>query len=332
MNSVSDHSDGISGAPQQLRKRQPMHCVVIRTKLQAIIVREMVEIGLISGNVHLVQFYQDADDASKHDLEHQARGLESVTGKTTVISRSGAGMPGLFLYFMYLLWSARLRGHRVYFANINWFPFALALKLCPGQAVFTFDDGSANIQQRDSSYLSQAPSRRPGPGGWLARRIFPEGCASFVRGRIQRHCTIYPEAANIVPDSRLDTIRIDWDELLSDSDRNALPMGVRRIVLGSVYQSIARPSGPLTERDIEQARQWADLYIPHPRDAAARNRADAFVKYPAESIISHYAKSADVVVAHYNSSAALSFRNHPHVHLVNLMAVPTSILWETPEA
>jgi hypothetical protein len=309
-----------------------MHYVVIRTKLQAIIVRKMVEMGLIRGDVHLVQFYQDADDASKQDLQHQASDLKSVTGRTTAISRSGAGMPGLFLYFMYMLWNARLRGHRVYFANINWFPFALALKLCPGQEIFTFDDGSANIQERESSYLSHASSRRPGLGGWLARRIFPEGCASFVRGRIQRHCTIYPDVANIVPDSRLDTIRIDWDELLGDADRIALPAGVRRIVLGSVYQSIARPAGPVTERDIEQARQWADLYIPHPRDAAARDRADVFVKYPAESIISHYAKSGEVVVAHYNSSAALSFRDDPHVHLVNLLAVPASTLWDRPNS
>lgn len=304
-----------------------MNCVIIRTKLQAIIVRKMVDTGLISGDLHLVQLYQDADDVSRHDLQHQVRDLAAVTRKTTVLSRSGAGTPGLFFYFLYLLFATRLRGHRIYFANINWFPFALALKFCPGQSIFTFDDGSANIQQRDSSYLSQAASRRAGLGGWIARRIFPNGCAAYVRTRIDRHCSIYPGLGNIVPESRIDPIEIDWEDLLSEADRRALPEGVRRIFLGSVFPAIVRASGPVTGQEVEQALEWADLYIPHPRDTAARSRADVFVKYPAESIISHYAKPGDIVVAHYNSSAVLPFLHNPHVRLVDLMEVSPATLW-----
>jgi hypothetical protein len=308
-----------------------MNIVIVRTKLQAIIVSRMVGMGLISGDLHLIQFHEDADDASRHDLHHQALGLESVTRKTTLLSRSGLGTLGLFLYFLYLLYRSRIRENRVYFANINWFPFALALKFCPGQRIFTFDDGSANIQQRDTSYLSQASSNRPGLAGWLARRIFPNGCAAFVREHIERHCTIYPGLANIVPDSKIDTVQIDWEDLVNDSDRRDLPEGIRRIFLGSVYSELLRPSGAVTEKEVNEMLQWADLYIPHPRDATARSRPDVFVKYPAESLISHYAKSGHLVVAHYNSSAALPFRNDPNICLVDLMETPVAAVREDLE-
>jgi hypothetical protein len=305
-----------------------MNIVIVRTKLQAIIVRRMVDTGLIRGDLHLIQFYEDAGDASRHDLHHQALGLESVTSKTTLLSRSGSGTLGLFLYFLYLLYRSRIRGDRVYFANINWFPFALALKFCRGQRIFTFDDGSANIQQRNTSYLSQASSERPGPAGWFARRIFPNGCAAFVRDQIERHCTIYPGLANIVPDSKIDIVQIDWEELVNAADRRDLPEDVRRIFLGSVYSELLRPSGAVTENEVKEMLQWADLYIPHPRDATARSRPDVFVKYPAESIISHYAKSGHLIVAHYNSSAALPFRNIPNIRLVDLMETPIAAVRE----
>ena len=303
-----------------------MNTVVVRTKLQAIIVNAMVEAGLIPGDVHLVLVAQDAADTSIRDIRHQAGRMSPPPRKTTVWLRGGVHMPFLFAHLLFCAWSARLRGHRLYAANVNWIALGLALKLCPGQAIFSFDDGSANVQQRDSSYLSESATRRRGPLGWLIRSVFPNGCASFVRGRIERHCTIYPHLPNIAPASRVDIVGIDWEQLMSDADRRALPPGIRRILLGTVYEAILEPAGPIAAADVEQTRRWADLYIPHPRDRSGRERAEVFMKYPAESIIGHYAKTGEIVVAHYNSSAALPFRELPGVHLVNLMVQPVSAL------
>lgn len=303
------------------------NCVVVRTKLQAIIVKKMVEEKLIVGELHIVQIHENDGDNSRADVTHQCHALSPVTRKITVLSRQQSGVAGLFIYFWFILLKSRLLNQRVYFANINWVSFALALKLSPGQRIFSFDDGSANIQHRKNSYLSTSPTAKPGLGGRIARWLFPDGCASFVRTRIERHCTIYPGIANIVPASKMDAIEVDWSKMIPPDVLPVLPKRVTKIFLGSVYPEIVQRSfGPVSREEIEHARAWADLHIPHPRSPDSRSRPGFLLRSPAEAIISHYARLHRVTVAHYNSSAVLPFAKDSRVRLVDLMEVPVSSL------
>jgi len=299
-----------------------MDHVVFWSKLQSVIVAQLVDEGEIRSGLHLVQLRKHLTDNSGEDVAHQIRRLAPVTSKHTFVARYRVGFPGLFLYFVYLLLRCRLRGDRLFFSNINWYAFALALKCVPGQRINTFDDGTANVQVRNNSYLSEEPSRMPGVRGWIARTLFPKGPAHFTRSRIERHYTIYPGLPNIAPDSCLHVVNLDWSRLIAAEDAAALPAVANRISLGTVYDEINRRLAvPVTEQDAELAIAWSDLHIPHPRQATRQSRLPAIVKYPAEAIISHYAKWGTVLVAHYNSSASLSFRNDPRVRLFDLMAL-----------
>ena len=259
-----------------------MNYVIVRTKLQAIIVKKMVDQKLIVGDLHVVQVHEDDDDNSRFDLARLCHQLAPVTRKTTVLSRRKSGVTGLFASFWFILLRARICNGRVYFANINWISFALALKLLPGQRIFSFDDGSANVQRREGSYLSVDHSTRPGRRGRFVRWLFPNGCASFVRTRIERHCTIYPGLANIVPAPKVDTIELDWSAMIPADQLPNLPKKVSKIFLGSVYSEIApRAFGGIGEGEVEQAIAWGDLYIPHPRHPDSRSKPEFLLSCPA---------------------------------------------------
>jgi hypothetical protein len=296
-----------------------MDHAIYRTKLQAVIVGRLAATHVLQAPLHLVQLRRRPGDSNTADLDEAARTLAQFAARHDVLSRHRLGSAGLFGWFLALLWRARLRGERVFVANINWVPFALALRCVPGLRVFSFDDGTANVQRRDDSYLSEVPSRARGVAGWLARRLFPKGPAYWVRGRIERHYTIYPGIANIVPPERLQAVAMAWDELIAPADRVRLPPGVARISLGAVYDEINRRLvAPVSADDVARTIAWADLHIPHPRQPSEVERSEVVLRYPAEALIAHYAREQPVTVAHFDSSVALSFRDDPRVRLVDL--------------
>lgn len=296
-----------------------MDVVAVRTKLQAAIVHAMVQEGLVRVPFHLVKLYMAPVERAADELDIQCRALVPFVARTTMLDRSKVGAIGACVYLALLLAKTRLTGSRVLVANLNWLPLALALRLVPGSQIHSFDDGSANVQLRDNSYLSEQPTQRAGLAGWVLRALFPKGCAFFARGRIASHCTIFAGLDNVVPESRLTTVRMRWESLLTEQDARALPAGVRRIFLGSVYGELNEWLHPrVTPTDVDAAVAWADLHIPHPRQAIRGERHPILMKYPAESVISHYAAGNDVVVAHYNSSVALSLRSDTRVSFVDL--------------
>jgi hypothetical protein len=294
-----------------------VNLVFVRTKLQAIIVVQMVEAGLIQGALHVVKVREGPHDAGIQDASVQLESIARQTCRTTLLDRRHG--VAFVLATLRLCFTAWLRGDRIYVANLNWLALGLALKACPGLQIHSFDDGTANLQQRDSSYRSNAATTRRGPVGWAARSIFPEGCAAFARSRIARHCTIYPGLENVAPAHRIDEVAIPWSRFLDESSRLALPSPVERIFIGSVYPAIKREPVPVTAAEVERLIDWCDLYVPHPREASAHHRSAVLARLPAESIIDHYARINTVIVAHYNSSAALPFTHDPRVRLVDLM-------------
>lgn len=304
-----------------------MDCIIVRTKLQAVIARRMAETGLVRAPVHVIALTRQVDDASAQDIARQVGAFGPLAARTTTLSRAKAGSAGVALLFAWLLAKTASGRGRVYLANVNWYPFALALKAFPRRRVYTFDDGTANVQARDNSFLAEEPSRAGGLTGWLARTLFPRGPGAFVRSRIERHATIYPGLPNLVPPERLDEVAIDWAELVDPADLARLPPACHRIFIGSVYREInRRMPRPISQDEVDALVAWADLHIPHPRESAAP-RDELLVKYPAESLVAACARRGPVVMAHFNSSVALSFRDDPRVTCVELFgADPATLL------
>lgn len=296
-----------------------MDRVIVRTKLQAIIVRRLLEEHVINAPFHLILLFNKDEHSFANGLEQQCRKLSASVSKTTILARPKAGFGRLLFFFLALLGRSKIRGERVFCANVNWYPIALALRIIPRSQIFTFDDGSANVQRRNSSFLGQQPSQSKGLQGAIARKIFPQGPSYFVRGRIIKHWTIYPEVTNIVSPAKLIHIDMKWRTLISKQDALALPVRVRKIYLGTISEMDGRNGKHSVPREIiEKAINWADLYIPHPREPNAAERNRMASKYPAESIIDHYARIHSVAVAHHNSSASLSFLNNARVDLIDL--------------
>lgn len=301
-----------------------MDYLIIRTRLQAIIAHRLIETGVISKNLHLVKLLESADAEQNHGLDYYFERLAPYARKTTSIVYPTLSLFRFFLAFYWICIKSRLLGRRIFIAGLRWYPLALALRLTPGLSLETFDDGTANVQQRNTSYLSEQPAQGESLRANLARWLFPRGPSYFNRSRIAHHYTIYPGLPNVVEAERMNIVHIDWETLITPSDRARLPAGeIRHILIGTAYEEARRVAGMhIPEALVVAAREWADLYIPHPREPSARDRSPLFKKYPAEAIICHYARLHTVTVAHYNSSTALSLLRRHDVKLVDLCQEP----------
>jgi len=280
----------------------------------------------ISSPIHLVLLFNHDENTFEGGLDYQCELLAPNVLKRTVISRPRMGFLSVFLHFFRLLISARISSGSVFCASITWYPLALALRIIPGLRLYTFDDGSANVQQRESSYLTEMPSTHPGIAGWLARRLFPNGPAFFVRSRIARHWTIYPGMQNVASPDKTVHLPIEWRGLIASDDTIHLVPNIQHIYIGTISDWVGRTGSRLINREIiDAAIRWSDLYIPHPREPNEPH-PEISRKYPAETLIDYYAQAQRIIVAHHNSSAALSFLDHPNVTLVDLCEADVSTL------
>lgn len=291
--------------------------VVVRTRLQAIIVAQLIRDGVIAGSIRVLTYRSAAG------VRSGGRGFDAYIARlgareTLLLDRWRLGNVGMTLRLVGLLWRCRLTREPFFVANLDWYPLALALRLVPGMRIRTFDDGTANFSL---SYLTEAPTDAGGLEGWLARRLFPKGAPHAIRSWIECHYTVYPHKPNVVPPERLRPIRVDWAGLMAAEDRARLPPDIHKIFLGSVYEGVTYADPRVLREKARQAIAWADLHLPHPRDSSAQP-PPAFGEHTAETIIAHYAARHEIVVAHFNSSAAVPFESDPRVRLVNLLSEP----------
>lgn len=291
-----------------------MQHVVIRTRLHALIVERLLVQGYIENPFHLIIAYNTTEPSYRTSIEK----LFNSAKKVTELPRPRLGFLRIFIYFLWLLWRCRTNGDQIFLANVNWYHFGLALKMTPGLKINTFDDGSANVQTQ-SIFFSDRGRELNSIHGRIAKLIFPRGVALFVRSRIERHYTIYPGLKNVVDVDRLVPIDIDWAGMANDVESRKLPEGVSKILLGTVYkESATRSSLCFSSEMMRAATEWAELYIPHPRQVEPCANAKVISGYPAEPLIGHYASIGKVVVAHFNSSAAIPFLSDPRVQLIDI--------------
>lgn len=294
-----------------------MNYLVVRTKLQAVIAYELLRLGEIAQPFVLIKTYHrycGEDDPSVYAA------YDKLATKAAAIREQSLG-DGLFRstarYIKWFCWS-RATGGVFYVSNINWPVIALALKFVRSVTLRTFDDGSANVQNRNTSFLAQ--SNRRNSQSSLRRAInkvlFPNGTAYYVRQKIDLHYTIYAGLQNIVSGNRLRVIDLDWSEFLDSDDRSKLCEDVQTILVGTVYADCSGSSSLDTTKKLIES---VDVFIPHPRDHFFRDHPSMLaLSCPAESIINFYANQKDITVYHFNSSAVLPFLSDPRCDIFDL--------------
>lgn len=289
-----------------------MDVVVVRTKLQALIVAELVRLGIVSRPFHLILFEREEEPA----IDVQTRPLGALAATTSTINRGRGSAFACYAVLLRALRNARKTGGCFHCASISIFSLALAVKLNPHVHVKTFDDGSANIVP-SGVYFSERPTGISPAGRWLARRLLPQGPSRFFRDRTEHHYSIYHGCPNIVESARLTFIDIDWNALFQQTDVRRIPAGASRILLGSVYYELDElPRGSFFVDRLPALKEWCDVYVPHPRYADSL-QGDGFDS-PAEAIIAHCAQRTLVTVAHFASSAAIPFQHSDRVKLIDL--------------
>lgn len=296
-----------------------MNYVVVRTKLQAILALELLKNGQIVKPFTLIELYQfnvgeDSKSVYKfYDL------LSNQAEKTLKIIQANGfwrAAARLFLSCCY----AKLTGGKLYVAVLDFYPLAIALKLCRGFNIMSFDDGTANIQVRNSSYHSTAPLSGKGIKRWLARLLFSKGSSYFIRSRIDQHFTLYPQERNIVPSDKCVAIRLNWENYLLPADKSNLPDDVRKIMLGTVYEEYGAVEKTNLLKNIrDDILNICDLYIPHPRENLSFESPKIFnLNSPAESLIEYLIKKGDLTVYHFNSSAVVSYVENHRLEIIDL--------------
>jgi hypothetical protein len=308
-----------------------MDYVLVRTKLQALIVLELIRRGVVEKPFRLVCTHQHRigeDSESVYALYNQ---IEAQADRRYDIVQ-GEGLGRGVARLLPMLWRARLTGGRLFVATINYYPLAVALRLTPGLTLHTFDDGAANIWPHASDYFRDRPLEGETARRRIARLLFPRGGPAFMRGRIARHYTIYPGYENIAPAERVEAIDLDWAGEMSAEDAARLPANVKAILLGAPFQDLKDPAA------LDRAREAlakSDLYLPHPRDASGlTSDKDPKIMASAEAVIDSCLRQGPLTVYHFASSTILPFKGREGLTLVSLrpeVHEPEPSLWRTAE-
>lgn len=301
-------------SPNINEQKRAKDLVLVRTKLQAYILSQLIVSGKLSPPRKIWVITTANEKVALSAILMQLNSLPQLScTPIAVLRRDKYWHFGLALRIWISILRLRMNKGALVFSNLNWIALALPIKCAPTIPYITFDDGVANIQQRNATFLSDLPTVRKGLVGWALRGIFPTGCAGYLRAKSSLHFTIFRDFPKSQYAGQVVQISLDWENSIDPDDISELPDRVSRILLGTVTKEV-----DVNVESHAALLSWADLYIPHPRSDEPGSYSRIIVKYPAEALIGYYAKHQSVVVAHYNSTAAVSFAQHPNVELFDL--------------
>jgi hypothetical protein len=296
-----------------------MDYLFIRTKLQAIVALQLIKNTHIKQPFTLIEVYRHAIHEDAAAVHHYYQILRKEACRSiTHIQVNGIWLSTLKL--IYIAWRCKLTRGNLYIAIIDYYPLAFALKFTPNFFIRTFDDGSANTQIRDTSYHSKIPLSGNGIRKNLVRFLFPKGAAYFNRSRIEKHYTIFPNKGNVVPNSKLQTLSIDWGDFLNSADKVKVGFKAKSIMLGTVYEELG--SATSINKAIALRDRFyleSDFYIPHPRENLNIQDKSKVLNIisPVESLINYLMKE-NLIIYHFNSTAALNFYGENRLKFIDL--------------
>lgn len=295
-----------------------MNIFLIRTRLQALIVEELIGAYFSKEKCIAVFYFQNSrleDSAEIREIYERIR--QSTFANFDIVFGSGFIGSTLKLYALNL--AASLTGGKLLLAGIDGYPAALAARFCPFLAVNTFDDGAANILMNDLYYFDH----RPLAGNQIKRRImrwiFPNGCKAWFKVKTARHFTIFPDLPNIVDADRLVSLNWDWQKYLNVEDAKLLSTksGNLSIILGTLYDNT--PDEEKMYEVIENLMGEVDFYIMHPREKTWTDNLKAVrLKSPAESVLKYLSADRELTIYHFHSTVSFTMKSEPSMRFVDL--------------
>lgn len=291
---------GFFWAARRLSDKSPMHLLVIRTRLQALIARQIMATAH-PGEKYIAVFiyqYNKSEDAPEvYALYNQIR--TAATASFDVVTYKS------FLGATVLLWGlccfTTLTRGTIFGAVIDNYQFAMAARFAPFSRFCTFDDGAANFLP-ESNYFKQKPLEGQSLKRFIARFIFPEGSAAWFRRKSLHHYTIFHGLPNIVDESRLRKLTWDWTALLDVRDVEKLPKSIQKVILGTPHRE--NPAPQATRQFVRELLDSADLYIMHPREEPWIDHPKVVRLYsPAEAVLTYLTHRGALEVWHYDSTA-----------------------------
>lgn len=292
-----------------------MDLILVRTKLESIIAKQLIEKNIIQKKYILIQLYQNSvheDDKSVYEFYSK---LSKNAALTLNIVESKGMLTGFSKYFLVMLY-LRMTNGNLFYAGINNYPIALSMKVLFFKNIYTFDNGNVNIDPfmtgsyHKNNILNGSSLKRR-----IARKIFPLGSNNFVIKKIKHHFTIFPNYKNIVSVPKTVPLQIDWKNHLSGNDISLTTKKIQKIMLGTVF----------SERTMEQqlAREKylknVDLYIAHPREDINFHSSKIINPIsPVESLIEYWKNENDLEIYHFNSTVFRFWEGEKNIKFINL--------------
>lgn len=296
-----------------------MNVFIVRTRLQSLIIEEIISIEKVSPHVLVVCYFDHKnEDAPEVYATYDKIKKEAVF--SIDVFASDKLLKNVAKYVSMQMIVSLTKG-KVFLAGVDSFSFALAAKLFPFAQINTFDDGSYNVQ-KNSKYFCETPLARPGFKGLISKLLFPKGGAKYLRARSKRHYTVFADLENIVEKDRVMTLQWDWSKLLDQRDVDELPAQVSTIFLGTAFQDFSERQQTKLRQKAVELMDSTDLYIMHPREKSWLNHEKVTrLSSPAEAVLVYMQRASKekLTVYHYDTTAAYSLRNYKDIKFIDLL-------------
>ena len=311
-----------------------MDIIFVRTKLQALIVLNLLEQKRISKNFTFVKCYFNEINEDAKEISFFYSKIEKKAFYTThLVEKRGLIRCSLQVYLLSIL--ALISCGKFFLAGINYYGFSIAAKFNPLIKIITFDDGTANFSDflKNSEYFKhqKLDDNSSFFRGFL-NFLLPHGTASFLRKKTILHYTIFKNIGNIVPKEKLKYIKVNWESYLSNEDMLFLKGFVKSevsVLIGTVFNelvpTIISHGQKLVIKNFEEKYlSKIDLIISHPRDSSniSRLNISRSLNGTAESAIGFLQNQGGVKkinIYHFRSTAILTVMTFSKVKLFDMI-------------
>ena len=310
-----------------------MDIIFVRTKLQALIVLNLLAEKLISKNFIFVKCHRNDINEDSEEISFFYNKIEKqALYSTHLVEKNGLVRCSLQIYLVSIL--AIIFCGKFFLAGITAYSFSIVAKLNPLIKIITFDDGMANYYKNSKYFKHEKLPDNLSVLRSFLNFLFPHGSSSFLRKKIILHYTIFKNFENIVPSKKLKHIKIDWNSHLSNEDLLFLNKFVKSeisVLIGTVFDDME----PTTKSD-EQVRNSIknfeqkflskiDFIISHPRDSSnfSRLKISRSLNGTAESAIGFLQNQSlvkKINIYHFRSTAILTIMTFSKVKLFDMFA------------
>ena len=292
-----------------------MDCIIVRTKLESIIISKLINEQIIKKKYILIELYQNSKDEDDESVyKYYAKLSKNAFLKFQVVELEGAAI-GIIKYATAVILTQITNG-KILLAGVTNYPLALTLKFLFFNKIYTFDNGNVNIDKSlPGSYHKDNTLEQNSLKRKVLRFFFPRGTTHYFKKKLLAHFTIFPNYQNIAPLSKNLPVNLKWSEWIEPDDLNLLKRDVKCVILGTVFSEQREELEGLRNDILRDA----DTYIAHPREVINFYSSKIFrPKSPVESILAKWSSRKKIKVYHFNSTAACLMENYKNIEFINI--------------